>query len=98
MTNVNKIAQGRQNRVCSRFFSHNLLLQLKNDCHQPRIQYLNQVIRMFMHAGLTEKQILLNTIAFLSQTQLLTHFESVSVALLHTETYCLRIQTILEMT
>ena len=55
---------------------------------------------MFMHAGLTEKQLLFNSIAFLSQTELhvLTHFESVSVALLLTETYFLRIQTILEMT
>ena len=64
----------------------------------PKIQYLNQVIRMFMHARLTEKQLLFNSIAFLSQTELLTHFESVSVALLLTETYFLRIQTILEMT
>ena len=53
---------------------------------------------MFMHAGLTDKQLLFNSIAFLSQTELLTHFESVSVALLLTETYFLRIQTILEMT
>ena len=53
---------------------------------------------MFMHGGLTEKQLLFNSIAFLSQTELLTHFESVSVALLPTETYFLRIQTILEMT
>ena len=54
---------------------------------------------MFMHADLTEKQLLFNSIAFfLSQTELLTHFESVSVALLLTETYFLRIQTILEMT
>ena len=53
---------------------------------------------MFMHAGLTEKQQLLNSIAFLSQTELLAHFESVSIAPLLTETYFLRIQTILEMT
>ena len=45
---------------------------------------------MFMHAGLTEKQLLFNSIAFLSQTELLTHFESVSVALLLTEIYFLR--------
>ena len=53
---------------------------------------------MFMHAGLAEKQLLFNPIAFLWQTELLTHFESVSVALLLVETYFLRIQTILEMT
>ena len=53
---------------------------------------------MFMHAGLTKKQLLFNSIAFLSQTELLTHFETVSVVLLLTETYFLRIQTILEMT
>ena len=47
---------------------------------------------MFMHAGLTEKQLLFNSITFLSQTELLTHFESVSVALLLTVTYFLRIQ------
>ena len=52
---------------------------------------------MFMHAGLAVKQLLFNSIAFLSQTELLTHFESVSVALLLTETYFLRIQTILEV-
>ena len=39
---------------------------------------------MFMHADLTEKQLLFNSIAFLSQTELLTHFEAVSVALLLT--------------
>ena len=50
-----------------------------------------------MYTGLTEKQLLFNSIAFLSQTELLTHFESVSVALLLTETYFLRIQTILEI-
>ena len=53
---------------------------------------------MFIHAGLTEKQLLFNSIAFLSQTKLLTHFESVSVALLPTDSYFLRIQTILEVT
>ena len=53
---------------------------------------------MLMHAGLTEKQLLFNSIAFLLQTELLTYFESVSVALLLFETYFLRIQTILEMT
>ena len=53
---------------------------------------------MFMHAGLTEKQLLFNSIDFLSQTELLTHFGSVSVALLLSEIYFLRIQTILEMT
>ena len=71
-------------------------LRYNKFCHRPKIQFLNQV--MFMHAGLTTKQLLFNSIAFLSQTELLTHFESVSVALLLTETYFLRIQTILEMT
>ena len=51
-----------------------------------------------LRAVLTEKHLLFNSIAFLSQTELLTHFESVSVALLLTETYFLRIQTLLEMT
>ena len=53
---------------------------------------------MLMHAGLTEQQLLFNSIAFLSQTELLTHFASVSVALLLTETYFLKTQRILEMT
>ena len=53
---------------------------------------------MFMQAGLTEKQLLFNSIAFLSLTELLTHLESVSVALLLTETYFRKIQTSLEMT